>query len=95
MRLALKARVTRPKLTVVVDESTSLSKKPPHIVHLRTSFDCWEPLAFVLDLLELENTTTDGITGLLKLALLMPFFKNVSAFVMVGKKSELALKTEK
>ncbi|KAF3835658.1 hypothetical protein F7725_028216 [Dissostichus mawsoni] len=36
-------KVTRPKLTVLVDESTSLSKKSCLIVYLRTSVDSSEP----------------------------------------------------
>lgn len=61
MRQALLAsiRVTRSKLTVIVDESTSLSKKSCLIVHLRTSVDSSEPLTLFLDLLEPENTITD------------------------------------
>ncbi|KAF3848787.1 hypothetical protein F7725_015284 [Dissostichus mawsoni] len=45
MREALLAsiKVTRPKLTVLVDESTSLSKKSCLIVYLRTSVDSSEP----------------------------------------------------
>lgn len=59
MRQALLAsiRATRAKLTVIVDESTTLSKKSCLIVYLRTSVNSSEPLTFFLDLLELESTT--------------------------------------
>ena len=65
MRQALlnSIKQTQPKLTVIVDESTSFSKKSCLIVYLRTSVHDSEPLTFFLDLLELESTTADGITG--------------------------------
>ncbi len=58
-------RATRAKLTLIVDESTSLSKKSCLIVYLRTSVNSSEPLTFFLDLIELESTTADGISSTL------------------------------
>lgn len=65
MRQALLASIkqTQRKLTVIVDESTSLSKRACLIVYLRTSVGDSEPLTFFLDLLELDSTTADGITS--------------------------------
>ena len=65
MRRALLASIkqSRTKLTVIVDESTSLSKRSCLIVYLRTSVHNSDPLTFFLDLLELESTTSDGITA--------------------------------
>ncbi|XP_033981881.1 E3 SUMO-protein ligase KIAA1586-like [Trematomus bernacchii] len=101
MREALLAsiKVTRPKLTVLVDESTSLSKKSCLIVYLRTSVDSSEPVTFFLDLLELESTTADGIISQLlnclqKYGLDDAFLKEClvgfcsdGASVMVGRKN--------
>lgn len=65
MRQALVANIksTRPKLTVLIDESTYLSKRSCLVVYLRTSIHNSEPLTFFLDLLELENSNAEGVTN--------------------------------
>lgn len=56
------------KFSVLLDESTSLSRKSCLIVYIRTFLPSHtEPVTFLLDLVELENTTASGIkTALLK-----------------------------
>jgi hypothetical protein len=57
MRQALVASIksTRPKLTVLINESTYLSKRSCLVVYLRTSTHNSEPLTFFPDVLELES----------------------------------------
>jgi len=53
----------KPSISVLIDESTSLSQKTCMIVYIRCSFDLTtQPTTFFLDLIELEDTTAEGIT---------------------------------
>lgn len=64
MKGALMASImsTRPKLTILIDEGTALSKKSCLVVYLRCSVNNSEPTTFFLDLVELQSTNAEGIT---------------------------------
>lgn len=55
-------RCTRPKVSILIDESTTVSKKSCLIVYMRASVANSDPLTFFLNVTELEQTSADGIT---------------------------------
>lgn len=58
-------RCTRPKVFILIDESTTVSKKSCLVVYMRASVANSDPLTFFLNITELEETTADGISDAL------------------------------
>lgn len=63
MRKAVCAAIvnSRAKFSVLIDESTTISKLSTMIVYIRTSFDNIDPITMFLDLVELNETTASSI----------------------------------
>lgn len=52
-------------MSILIDESTTLSKKSCLVAYIRASNQNSDPLTFFLEVIELEQTTADGITDAL------------------------------
>ena len=98
---------TKPTISVMVDESTSLSQKSLLIVYLRCSVDCVsDPISFFLDIVELESGSAETVFEALLNCLYMndlddTFLEHCwlglgtdGASVMLGKKAGLVAKVQ-
>lgn len=63
--LMVRIRCTRPKVSILIDESTTVSKKICLVVYMQAAVQNSDPLTFFLNVIELEQTTADGITDAL------------------------------
>ncbi|XP_031357901.1 E3 SUMO-protein ligase KIAA1586-like [Photinus pyralis] len=90
------------KISVLIDETTSVSKNTVLVVCIKTTLPHSEPVTFFLDLIDLETTTSSNIFNMLMLCLEKHGFtndflaRNLVCFAsdgasnMIGKKSGVA-----
>jgi hypothetical protein len=97
----------KTKLALLIDESTTVSKKPAMIVYVRAGFpSCQTPRTFFLDIVELLDSTSEGILSSLLactdkwgltndvLQQHLVSFGCDGAAVMLGRKSGVATRLE-